>query len=279
MLLTLEQLDQKIQKIPSLPRVVTKILNMIDQGDFNVGDLGKVISQDPGIAARTLHIANSPFYGVPGEVGSINEACVLLGVHTIRSIVLANGIINAFPIDNVGKFDRFEFWRHAAGTGVASRVLAKHHGYDEWLAFTAGLLHDIGKLVQDVYFHEVFEQVLQYREAEDCLLREAEISLLGFDHTLIGAKLARYWDLPRELELAVARHHCPDEEPASCIIDLVHLADILCRGLGIGDGGDPLIPPIAEGTMRRLGLAWEKLPFYLAEIEELNNLENIFLEQ
>lgn len=268
-LLSSEQLDERIRQIPSLPGMVTEILEILDREQFDFILLEKTIAQEPGLAAQILRLANSPFYGVPGRILSIRQACVVLGVHTIRHAALAAGVISRFPASDRGTFDRLGFWRHAVGTGVAAKVLAKHSSQDQELAFTAGLLHDLGKLVEDVYFAEAYAEILRYRDARDCLIRDAERAILGFDHAQIGARLARKWMLPEPLIETIEKHHWPDDERPSPTVDLVHIGNTLCEGMDPQAGGDALIPPLSGSALQRLCLQWHIVLDCLFEIEAL----------
>lgn len=273
--LAVERLDAEIRQLPSLSLTVTEALALIDRGGTQPAQLEQVIGRDQALAARILRVANSPFYGFAGHIGSLRQACVMLGLYAVRNIVVTAGVIARFPPIPAARFDRLGLWRHAIGTAVAARVLAQHRGFDADLAFTAGLLHDIGKLALDAVFPESFGQVLAHRDKHDCLLRDAEAAVLGFDHTEVGARVARHWKLPAGIAEAIEKHHMPDVGPASLLVDLVHVADVLARGLDIGSGGDDLIPKLSTGALGRLTLTFEDLDRYLPEIEELNAGTNL----
>ncbi|GMQ88666.1 MAG: HDOD domain-containing protein [Gammaproteobacteria bacterium] len=276
--LTRATLEKEIQQLPSLSVIVTEVLALIDRGDVELAVLMQKIGQDQALAMRVLRVVNSPFYGFSRHIGSLKDAGMMLGVHTLRNIVMAAGIMGHFPSREDQSFDRLSFWQHAIGTGVAAKVLASHCGLDEDSAFTAGLLHDIGKLVMAVYFPLDFDQVLAWRDKQDCLLKEAEQKVLGFDHTLVGARVTQKWKLPVAIIEAIQHHHCPDSAADIPFASLVHIADILCRGLEIGHGGDTLIPVLDVAAMQRLGLGWEQLRASLPEIEALNASANLMAE-
>ncbi len=276
--LTRESLDKEIQQLPSLSTIVMEVLRLLDQGDVDLPALMKKIGQDQSLAARVLRVVNSPFYGFPARIGSLKDAGMMLGVHSLRNIVTAAGIMGHFPPGKDESFGRLSFWQHAIGTGVAANVLARHCGLDQEVAFTAGLLHDIGKLVMTVYFPADFAQVLAWRDAQDCLLRDAEQAVLGFDHTLVGVKVAKKWKLPELIMAAIHYHHKPASKPDAPFAALAHVADILCRGLEIGNGGDSLIPALDIRAMERLGLEWDELSHCLPEVEALNANANLLAE-
>ncbi|GMR19462.1 MAG: HDOD domain-containing protein [Gammaproteobacteria bacterium] len=277
--LTRATLEKEIQQLPALSVIVTEVLTMIDRGDVELVVIMQKIGQDQALAARILRVVNSPFYGFSRHIGSLKDAGMMLGVHTLYNIVMAAGIMGHFPPGEDQGFDRLSFWQHAIGTGVAAKVLAGHCGLHQETAFTAGLLHDIGKLVMAAYFPADFDRVLAARNAQDCLLKDAEQLVLGFDHTLVGAKVAQKWKLPVAIIEAIRHHHTPDLVTDRPYTALVHVADILCRGLEIGHGGDMLIPALDVAAMQRLGLGWEVLRAALSEIEALNASANLMAEQ
>ncbi len=194
-----------------------------------------------------------------------------------QALPVARQIIGHFPAQQDPSFDQRSFWLHSIGTGIAAQVLARHSGLDAEQAFTAGLLHDIGKLVLAAYFEDDFARVLAWRDEHDCLIREAEQVVLGFDHTEIGARVAQHWKLPRLLVNAIRFHHAQPCE-VTPLAELVHVADILCRGLDIGHGGDDLIPALRPEALLRLGLEWPAIHACLPEIESLNASAGMLLD-
>ncbi len=276
--LTRAILEKEIQQLPALPAIVSEVLALFDRGGVDLVVLMQKIGQDPALAARVLRVVNSPFYGFSRHIGSLKDAGMMLGVHTLRNIVTAVGIMSHFPPGGDVGFDRLSFWQHAIDTGVAAKVLAGHCGLDGETAFTAGLLHDIGKLVMAAYFPADFEQVLTTRDERDCPLREAEQAVLGFDHGLVGAKVAQQWKLPVAIIEAIQHHHAPDAVTDTPFAALVHIADILCCGPEIANGGDSPIPGLDICAMARLSLEWEALSGCLPEIEALNADASLLVE-
>jgi len=172
--LTLDNLEQKVQKLPSLSTIVTRLLSLLQREDITMAALTAEINNDQALTVRILCIANSPFYGLSSRVCSLQYANTLLGLRTLQGIITAAGIIGQFPPGHDQFFDRQSFWKHAIGTGIAAQVLARCCGLDVEQAFTAGLLHDIGKVVLAAYFEDDFACVLAWRDEHDCLIREAE---------------------------------------------------------------------------------------------------------
>lgn len=260
----------------SLSVVVMEVLSLLGRCNVDLYAVEQCIGKDPGLAARILRIANSPFCGVTTEIATIKEATVALGVNTIRNIVTTAGVMALFSDHGDGGFDRLAFWQHAIGTAVASRVVASHSGQEAETGFTAGLLHDVGKLVIHTVLPAEFNHARQIAREQGCLLREAEQELLGFDHACAGGLALERWGLPRGLSLAVRDHHRPGETEEA-VAAVVHVGDILCRSLDIGDGGDALIPVLDPDAWECLQLDWDDISQCLGEIDQLNAHANLFL--
>lgn len=271
----LENLDAKLRDIPPLPDAVQEAMAILDQPDVDLRLLERTLCKDPTLVTQVLRVANSPFYGLTRRISSIHDACLLLGIYTVRNVVLTAAVMARFPADGGNLIDRKTLWEHAMGTAVAAKVIATQCGFDHELAFTGGLLHDIGKWVLDGYFPEETVAILDYRNQHDCLMREAEIHVLGFDHNAVGAWVAHHWKLPTALQHAIEFHHTPDEGDDALIADIVHVADVLSRGLEIGNGGDTLIPALMPGAVERVRLDWNTLPELLSDIEELQAAANL----
>ncbi|MBS4099530.1 MAG: HDOD domain-containing protein [Sulfuricella sp.] len=273
--LAMDRVVERVQQLPSLNQVVNEVLHSFDDEDVDIPSLVSKISRDQGLAARVLRVANSAFYGLSSHVSSVNEAVVVLGFYSIRSLVVAAGIINQFP-NSAGKtFDRLEFWQHAIGVGVCAKIIAARLGQDMETAFTAGLLHDVGILVLDAYFHDEFEQVLSCRAASDCTIIEAEMATLQVTHAQIGYEVAKRWKFPLPIQLAIRDHHHPDQGAPALLTDNVHLANVLCHALEIGNASYDMVPPLSALAWERLGLSWDELGEMLGEIEHLNASANL----
>ena len=276
---TLDTLEMQVQQLPSLPVVVYDIMALIDAGDVDLTVLQRKVAQDQSLAARILRIANSPFYGFSGQINTIKEAVVVLGLQPIRNLVVAAGIMKQFPAGASRHLDPLAFWQHCIGTSIAARVLARHCGLDKELAFTAGLLHDIGKLAFDCHFPDQYARVLEYRAEHDCHLLAAEDAVLGSNHAQAGGRLARHWKLPPLIASAIEHHHYPTGGDGLPLSDLIHVADAVCRGLDIGNGEYDLVPPLDGDAVARLGVDWSEFKACLVEVEELNQQSNLFLAE
>lgn len=258
------EVRRKVASLPALPPLVAELLASFQHDDVDVATLARRIAADQGLLVRTLRIANSPFYGLAGQVVSIDDAILVLGFRTVRALVLGAGIVGAFRHQACAGFRPEMFWRHSVAVAVAARALARVQRSNPESAFTAGLLHDIGRYVLALCFPEPFQQVLLWQRTHDCPHLEAERSVLGMDHTQVGAVLAQVWNLPEALVQGIRLHHHPAEDAA---VDVVHFAEILAHALELGHEQASMVPPIDPLACERLALDAEQLRPLLAQIE------------
>ena len=256
--LSFEHIIRQIQELPSLPVVVLELLSSMDQDDTDVHVLAQKIELDQALAAKTLRIANSSFYGMQSKVTSIPQAVSVLGFHSIRTVVTACALTSSFA-PAAGGFDFQAFWRHSLATAIAARLLAPHLGVNPETAFTAGLLHDLGTLVLVTRFPAEHALVRSYRQAHDCQMADAELAVIGIDHAQVGSALAAYWKFPEAIQQAVADHHAIDRLEAGGLPLAVHMANAVALALDLAGIDDALVPPLSPAVWRSLSLdeqAW-----------------------
>ncbi|MES2932881.1 MAG: HDOD domain-containing protein [Pseudomonadota bacterium] len=243
--IAIEDVIKKIQNLPSLPAVVIELLNSMDQEDIDTSLLAEKIALDQSLAAKTLRVANSSFYGMQSKVTTIHQAISILGFHSIRTLVTAAALTGSFPSSGSG-FDFQSFWRHSIGTAVCAKFLARQLAINQEFAFTAGLLHDIGRLVLVTRFPVEYEAAAAHRLAHDCTMIEAETAVLGIDHALIGSSLAAYWKFPLAMQNAVATHHALPEKNKVSLGMVVHVANTFAHALDLSGAEEDLVPPLAQ---------------------------------
>ena len=271
---SLADIVSDLRALPSLPTVVMQLLQSMGEEDVDIDRLTRGISHDQALAARTLRVANSPFYGMQGKIDTIAEAITVLGFVNVRSLVMTAGISSAWPADGDAGFDARIFWRHSLGVASCAATLAPHARLRPETLFLAGLLHDIGRLVLVVTHPATYAEIAQRRQREDGLLLEAESAVLGFDHAQIGTELCRHWRIPAPIAAAVERHHAADAEAATRpadMVDVVHIADVLAHALDMAGDPDGLVPPPAAGAWGRLGLSQPDLRSAIERAEQQFN--------
>lgn len=252
-----ERILRKVNEIPPLPMVVVKAIKTLDDPKSSSSDVAKIVSQDEGLTAKILKLANSAYYGFPRSIGTLSEAITVLGYNTVKSLIYAAAAHGHMSGELQGyALDRGELWRHSLGVAIVCREIAKKVKYkDIEQAFVAGLLHDIGKIVLNQFVRFGFTLILKKVETEKVPFHEAEREILGFDHTDIGSKIAERWNLPLELVDAIANHHSPEKAAVSPkLTSIVHVADAVCLMLGWGIGADGLLYPLSEFALQTLGI-------------------------
>lgn len=243
-----------IHRLPALPVVVTQLLASLGRDDVNTDELARSMALDASITARTLQLANSSFYGMARQVASIREAIAILGFRTVRSLVTTVGLIGTFPANTHQRVSANVFWHHALAVAICAGELATRLRLNPDHAYTAGLLHDIGRMVLATQFAEPFEAALVYRAEHDCSLREAEETVLGLDHAAVGHALAAHWKLPEVLQQAVASHHAPLVPGQNALALIVVAADAIAHALDLSLYLDDLVPTLPPGLWQQLGL-------------------------
>lgn len=249
----LKKVMAAIRDLPTLPSVVNRINELLNDPKTQVGDLARVISADQSLSVRVLKLINSAYFGGDHRTNDINQAIMRLGFRTVAQVVTNMSICNMFRDDTDGLFDRPEFWRHSVAVAVLSRMLAaetRHPRPEE--AFTCGLLHDIGKLILDQYLHEEMRTILRVARERRLTFHQAERETFQLDHTMVGEMAAKTWRLPILVVVAIKHHHTRLEErkgvPLSddVIVDYVRYADFLAHSLGIGQSGNAVPPQWAD---------------------------------
>jgi len=227
----------ELRDLPSLPEVVARVLQVVDNPRSSAADFGRAISLDPALTARILRLANSAFYGYTGRIGTAVQAVTILGFAQVRSLVLTVSILDLFW--HSGKrpaLPHYDFWRHCIACAVAARALARRTRIcppEE--AFVAGLLHDLGKMVLATVIPDEYHQVVKQAEAEGRVLVEVEQECLSLTHPMVGGWAAEKWRLPMALNQAVERHHeWVADAPAAGLARCVFFAN---RVVGSGEFG------------------------------------------
>jgi len=226
-----------IRDLPTLPTVASKVMEMTRDPQCSQIDLAAVVEQDPAIAARLLKLVNSPFYGIAGTVSSVQQALVFVGMSNIRNLVLSASAMEIFHEGGeIGPFSRKELWIHSLGCAIAARRLAQaSRSLDPETAFTAGLIHDVGKVVLDRFFREDLERIIDLLDRHTASMAEVERSIMGLDHGEIGGYVAQRWRLPDVLQEAISYHHKPLDAPSQRqVASLIDVANAIARELKIG---------------------------------------------
>jgi putative nucleotidyltransferase with HDIG domain len=230
---------QRIETMHAIPAVVLPLLKLLSASveDVKLDEVVRLISYDGTIAAQCLRVAGSPLFGLAQPPKSIKAAVISLGMRRVETILMTCCLGQAFPAKK-WTLDPAVFWRHSLGCAlVCRRFSEKLANSDSEKAYMAGLLHDIGFMVNCLVFPNEFAQAMQHACQEGIALDEAEQSIMGFTHCETGHALAEKWKLADDVIETIAYHHAIERsQKAGALVALVHLSDLLCRMRGLGYG-------------------------------------------
>ncbi len=252
-----EQLRLRVRELPALPQAALEALAVLRDEEASAERCGELIARDQALLARTLCLANSAFYGVPGRVGSIRDAVHLLGRRALISLLTVATVSRQFDQHSCPQFVFAGFWRHAMAVALAAHGLAHALGGDEDLAFTSGLLHDIGRLALAAHFPAEMGATIARAHEMDSGLVAIEQEMLGTDHVEVAAQVAAQWKFPPEVVQAIASHHAPVAAAGGgpSLADIVHVADAMAHALDLACDPNEMVPSINGAAWERLALA------------------------
>lgn len=241
---------RKLEGVPTLPPIVQRLNQMIEDERVSLNQIAEIIEKDQVITTKVLRLANSAFYGFPRKVSTVNQAMMFLGINVLKILIMTSSIFEIIHKEDVS------LWEHSIGVAACARIISEKANIPEPQEIaTAGLLHDLGRVIEMVTFKEEFTAIkMLVEKGEDAL--NAERSILGIDHAEIGAFLMTQWNLPERLIEAVQAHHFLEntkkyKKEASCL----HLADLLVHARGYGKTLYTKIPPFQTQSLKILKLS------------------------
>ena len=231
--------------LPEMPSIVFELNDVITNPRTTADDIAQVVQKSPSLTAMLLKLVNSTFYSLSTKIDKISSAVVLIGTKEIAALALGISILSTFDKIPEKIVDMFQFLKHSIACGIISRTLATQKGIPQTEQFfVSGLLHDLGRLILYNNFPEDSFNILGLSRTTNKLLYEAEKDYFGCNHSHVAKLLIQQWKLPISLENNVFYHHNPSEAPQPIPATLVHLADIITNGLGIGTSGERFVPPL-----------------------------------
>lgn len=255
---------KRLADLPPLPTSLSEVVQALRTGDLSSERCIELIERDPALAARCLRLANSPFYGRPGKIGSVYGAVTMLGLRTVMSLLTAVSLQHAFKPEHCPGFQLDVYWRHAMGVAMTASVLAPRLGLDPSEAFLAGLLHDIGELMLVVLQPDAQEEIRRrVRSGEMAEVVEQEV--LAIDHVALGASIAQQWHFPQAIVDAIADHHrfwMHADRPPTTLADLLSLIHGLLTPVEMG-------LPACEAALLVPDVVWDALRYEPGERAEV----------
>jgi putative nucleotidyltransferase with HDIG domain len=263
----IDQVVKRVRDLPSLPSIVLDLIESFEREDVDATTLAEKISRDQALAAKTLRLANSSFYGLAAKVRTVKQAIIVLGFDSARALAVATSVIETFSDSRFRQIDVAGFWRHSIAAALCAKSLARHANVDQDYAFIAGLLHDIGRLVLASSFPEEYAQVVDDCEHKDLTMGEAELRVLGVDHQRVGQMLAEAWKFPPVIQRAIGQHHAPAMNDLCDVPGVVHAANAMVQALDLGGGAHIAVPRLLDATWDSLHLTPEQLRAVCRETE------------
>ncbi len=256
-------------EIASLPAVVIRAMELLNDPGTSASDIGRIISQDPALSVRLLKIVNSAFYGFPSRIETISRAITIVGTLELTDLILGSSAIHTFEKIPNRLVDMEEFWVHSLYTGIVARILARYlRAPNTERCFVMGLLHDVGSLVLYRQRPEPSRQALDLSSERSIPIHIAEREIFNFDHGEVGAALMHAWKLPESF-IEVARHH-HQPSAAECYrleTAVIHLSDVItCMAHGV-TSRDRQAAPLEPGAWELTGLSVDVMEPVIAEAD------------
>ena len=274
--ISIAQVIEKVSELPSLPGIVMDVLNNIDDDDLDIQVLAEKVSSDAALTAKTLHYANSAYFSTMVKVTTVQQALALMGLSATKQIILAAGLAGCFPENNCPGFKHEDFWRHSNAVASAAKLIAKQLQMKTDVAYTAGLLHDIGALVLVTQFPEEYAAAIAHRHANGLSQLDAEHAILGIDHVTVGAELASLWAFSDVMKNAIAGHHEPEQKGLGFLATVVHVADAIAHALGVTSTPDKQVIEVSAQAWESLHMSEENVELLMQETAaELRRLDEI----
>jgi putative nucleotidyltransferase with HDIG domain len=275
------ELIAKVKNLAPVSHSALNLVGLLDQPSIGNEDIVQVLKFDNVLTAKLLRACNSPFFGLEEPVSSVEQAVLILGHQQILHIALSIAFSSSMAAPLPGyAAEAKELWQHSLVTALSAENIARHNNSiaaDPAVAFTAGLLHDIGKVVLNHVLTPEFQSAIRARLSENDLSRtEAEREIIGADHAEVGKCLLQSWRLPENILEAVEHHHNPVSQPQPRLSSLVHAANCLAHLIGSNLGWEAFAVRADAGAIAALGIDQEKLDdLIITAHDSMSQVENL----
>ncbi len=245
-----------VDKMPAFPQSVQRIMDLTSDINCSPRALVNVIQNDPVLMMRILKLVNSSYFGLSQKITSVNHAVVYIGINTVKNVALSTAALGILPRKNSAGFNIDKFFTHSLSTATVAKMLAKKLNISETESsdfFMCGLLHDFGKIVFTSFLPEEYRQTLLIAIEQAIPLHDAEMRIIGTDHTQVGSLLAEKWGLPSSTVECIRNHH--RREPGQLLLtDTVVAANEISKKVGAGYSGDNIVQELPETIYGLLGV-------------------------
>ncbi len=282
----LMKIQRYINRMPSFSTTVSKVLEICSSVDASPSDLNRVISYDPVLTGQLIKLINSAYYGLPNRVTSLTRAIIMLGINTVKNIVLATSVLASFKGRlKIPGLTIDQFWIHSLAVAVIAKTIAKHQqvpseAQEEY--FVAGLMHDLGKIPLMNCYPHLYKQALDQTARGSSSLCRSEADGIGIDHCQVGYLIGAKWKLNDRVQNAIGNHHLPTQDngaTGTSMRCITGLANQLAKALVIGFAGDADIDPVLTRSFtEHLGIEFQSLSQMKSGIDREVEKAKIFLK-
>lgn len=279
-----DKIESYINDIPSLPVSVGKVMEVCNVASVNPSDINKVISLDPVLTGRVLKLINSAYYGLNTHVTSLIKAITMLGINTVKNLALSTAILSALPKNKgIHGLDMEGYWRHCLSVGVISKLLAIKQGIDPVYHqeyFTAGLLHDIGKIPINAVLSADYLRIVSIANHEHKPLFIAENENLGTNHNIVGEMIASAWKLDSPVYDVIAWHHNIKGYSGKNfdILFIIAVANYFSVTYEVGFAGNMIFAKPADNIWKTIGLSEDSIEEIKIKVSKEIEKAKIFLK-
>jgi putative nucleotidyltransferase with HDIG domain len=284
----LSLLQSHVNRMTPLSPTVTKVITICNKQDTSPTDVSRIISVDPVLMGKVLRLINSAYYGLPQKVTSIVRAIIMLGINTVKNMLLSTAIMSTLGNRrNFNALEMMEFWKHSLAVGVTARLIAKNYRLPPEIQeeyFIGGLLHDIGKIPLNNRFSEDYHSALDLSEDTHQPLYLAENQMLGITHSQVGKLIAQNWNLGSEITDTICHHHSEAAYTGDNrqLVYVVTLSDYLVNTLNIGYSGNShpmdINPDVLTFLSTNMNVTYDKLKGIVKDIRQEIEKAQIFLK-
>lgn len=264
---------EKIENLPTIPAILRKILAIIEDPNVSLQKISDFVASDPTLTARILKMVNSPVYGFPGRISSVNHAMVILGLNAVKGLLIGVSVFEVMKKNMVG------LWEHSLSSAIYARIISKRKEIEAPEEISvAALLHDIGKVILLIAFKDEYTKILDVSKTRDNFLYELEKESLGITHAEIGGIIGKKWNFPLKLIEPIMNHHRPQlSKNFEIETAIVHLSNILALSRGIGYSGDIYVNPVNPSSWKQLDFKFEDIKEIFVEAEDpISSSQEIF---
>jgi putative nucleotidyltransferase with HDIG domain len=285
--LSAEAILSRVDNLPTIPLLALKVGELVNDPRASARDIAQVMESDPSLSAKVLRLVNSPYYGIPGGVTDVQRAISFIGFNTLHQLVLSVAVLDSLRTPAGAAFNARGLWTHSLAVAVCAESIARHVQHrDPGSCFTAGLLHDVGKIALAIAAPERFGAALDDAQRNGIPMARAEHAAGLPSHDKVGSRLARRWKFPAPLLVPIETHHTIELPEARsklapslvAVADIVNAADHICRFYGIGDSGSPPPERSALRSLERLGIGMSQVERIHGTTMRQLEASKIFLE-